>query len=210
MTVSSSGSLSGTRDWQCGAPDELAMRFVDKLRGGGKLLRLSRRKDQQRIAIFALQRSKRDERKRLFGSNDAACYDDRRAAAARDLGFEPVRERRRRRQLGVVFQITTHSNAVIRRSKRANALRILFALHEESACVGERILQERTQKKAKRAQKLLIPRKRAIRNASTQKENGDFALASFPQKIRPYFRFQNENERWMDRLKSAPHAKTPI
>src|SRR5207245_6328706 len=64
VTVPSSSSLRGTRNRQCRASDELAMRFLDELRGGAKLLGLPRRKHQQRIAVFTLQRSKRNQRQR--------------------------------------------------------------------------------------------------------------------------------------------------
>ena len=90
MTVSPALGLSGTRNWQGGAPDELAMRFFDEFRGGGKLLGLARRKDQQGIAIFALQCSKGNQRQRLFRGHHAPGNNDRRAAAALDLRFEPI------------------------------------------------------------------------------------------------------------------------
>src|SRR6266849_1043493 len=86
--------LSSTRNWQCRAPDKLSMRFVNELRGGRKLLRLARRKNQERIAVFVLQSSKRNERQRFLGSDHASGDDDRRAATALDFRFQPIRERR--------------------------------------------------------------------------------------------------------------------
>src|SRR5205809_5838456 len=51
-----------SRDWSsdvCSSdlPNKLAMRFVDVLGGGGKLLRLARSKNQECVAVLALQRS---------------------------------------------------------------------------------------------------------------------------------------------------------
>src|SRR5215472_1800810 len=140
VAVSTGRGLTRVRNWQGGSPYKLAVRFLDEFRCRGKLLWLSRRKDQKRVAIFALQSSKGNQRKRLFRGYHTSGNDDGRAAAAPDLRFEPIRERRRRRQLRVVFQVAADGNAVAGRSQRADSLGILVALHQEGACLRERIL----------------------------------------------------------------------
>jgi len=58
--------LRRPRNRQSRPPDELAVRFVNKLRGLIKALRLAGRKHKQRLRILALQSSKGNERVRLF------------------------------------------------------------------------------------------------------------------------------------------------
>ena len=116
------------------------MRFIDEFRGIIKTLRLAGRKHKQRFRILALQGSKRDERVWLFRRNNAAGDDDRRSAAALELGCEPIRQRRGCGKLQVVFQISADAHAIRWRAQGSQAIRIFLALHEEGAGIGKHAL----------------------------------------------------------------------
>src|SRR5437870_11370007 len=93
------------------------MRFVDVLGGGGKLLRLARSKNQECVAVLALQGSKRDKRQRLFARDYAPGNDNRRTAATLHFALQPIRERGRQRKLRVIFRIAACRNPLRRRSE---------------------------------------------------------------------------------------------
>src|SRR5712691_3027729 len=80
------------------------------------------------------------------------------------------------------------------RAQRPKPLRILFALHEESAGIGKRVFQEGPKKKTKSAETALVARKRPVRDASAHEKRGNSAPPGFPHKIRPDFGLEHQNQ----------------
>ena len=144
-TIGSPADLRRSGNRQGRAPNKSSVRLMDIFGSRSKLLRLSWSKNQQRVGILALQRSKSDERQRFFGSHDASSDDQRGPRAAFDLRLQPIRERRGRRKLGVVFQISNDRYAIRRRAESVNALGILLTLHQKGGRMRKRILQKRPQ-----------------------------------------------------------------
>src|SRR6266404_1125858 len=198
------------RDRELRAADEFAMRFVDELGGRFEAFRLSRSENQERFGILPLQCSKRDESEGFLCGDHAACDDDWRAAATPSLRFQPIRERCGRGKLQIVFQVTADKNAIRRRPENADALGILFTLHEEAAGVRKSIFQKGPQEKTERAEIALVTREGSVRDASAYEEYGNLSAAGLAQKVRPDFGLENQNERGPHRVHGPPNAKGPV
>ena len=147
---------------------------------------------------------------RLFRRHNTSRDDDRRTATALDLGCKPIRQRRGRRKLEVIFKISTNSHAIRRRTQCTDALGIFLALHKERAGIGKNVLQKRTQDKTKNSQIALVARKRAVRNTPAYKKNGNLPSPGFTQKIWPDLSLEHYHERRTHSLKRATDAERPI
>ena len=193
-----------------GAADEFAMGFLDEFGGRGEALGLAGSEDQQGLWEIALDDAEGDEGERLFGGDDTSGDDERTAVAALAFLFQPLREGSGSGKLLIVFEIAADRDAAGRSAKGFDAVGVLLGLHQKGGGVGERGLQERLEVEAKGSQVALPAGERAVRDASADEENGNFALGGFAEEIGPDFGFEDDDESGLRGVKHAADAEDPV
>ncbi|HEY2352533.1 MAG TPA: hypothetical protein VGH83_08470 [Candidatus Acidoferrum sp.] len=183
---------------------------MDKVCGGIEALRFSRRKDQQGVRIFALQGTESDKSEGLLGGDDAAGDDNWRASAARDFRLQPLRNRCWYGKVEVVFQIAAGSDAVGRRTEKADAFGIFLTLHQKQTGIGQGTLEKGTQKKSKRPKIFPVSSKGSIRYTPAHKDYRYFAVAGLSKKIWPDFCFKDDHQGRLNCVQRTSYTKNPI
>ena len=89
----------------------------------------------------------------------------------RALRLQPIRQRRRRRQLLVILQVPAHKHAIRRRAQRPHPLRIALALHQKRSRIPNASRRNGRSKNPQSRKYLLLSRKRPIRNPSADKHH---------------------------------------
>ena len=205
-----SGNDARAGQGEFGAANEFAMGFLDKFGGGGEAFGLARSEDEKGFRKITLDDAENEQGEGLFGGDDTAGDDERPAAAAQALFFEPLGERRRRGKLEIVFQIAADGDTVRGRAEGTDAVRVLFGLHQEGSRIAESGLEKRLEIETEYAEIGLPAGEGTIGDASADEKDGYFVAAGFAEEIGPDFGFQDDDERGFCGVEDAADAEGPV
>ena len=194
------------REVQIAAADDFPTALCGDGSGGIELRGFPRRQNQKRAPPLALHQVVGREHVFFFSSDNAAGDQHGPAFLLANLLLEPGTEAGDRGRLGVVLQISGDRDAVLLRAHGEQPRGVLGRLREEKLGV----LHGALEKRADQEFPTLETRERFFGDTGVREYHGNIGPARFAQKIRPDFRFHDDDERRTNRAQRATHRNDPI
>ena len=186
------------------------MGLFDEFSGERETLGLPGSEDEESFGKIALDYAEDEEGERLFGGDYAAGDDEGAAPAAGTFFFEPLGEGSWRGEFEIVFEVAADGDFFGLSAEGAEAVGVLFGLHEEGGGVAQRGFEERLQVEAEDAEITLPASERAVGDAAADEEHGDVAAARFPKEVGPDLGFEDDYHGGFNGVENAADAEGPV